>query len=169
MNIGKMTLILALALGAVSVAQAQEVPEASPEAPLSYDAYYGFARQVDAGEHEIGLERFRERMAEEGTVILDLRGPGDYARGHIRGAVHLGPDVTEEKLAERIPSKDTVVLTYCNNSLMPTRSIALTAITLPQLLVHGYENVYMLAPVWRGENGEMRDPDEVLEGMMEGE
>ncbi|MGY6634534.1 MAG: rhodanese-like domain-containing protein [Alkalilacustris sp.] len=49
-------------------------------------------------------------------VILDNRREGDYAAGHIEGAVRLidtdmtGPDV----LAAHVPTTDTPVLFYCN-------------------------------------------------------
>jgi rhodanese-related sulfurtransferase len=48
-------------------------------------------------------------------VILDNRKEDDYAAGHIEGAVRLiDTDVNAESLAQRIKSKDTPVLFYCN-------------------------------------------------------
>lgn len=54
--------------------------------------------------------------AEADLVILDNRREGDYAAGHIEGAVRLiDTDITgPEVLAAHVPSVDTPVLFYCN-------------------------------------------------------
>jgi hypothetical protein len=56
----------------------------------------------------------------------------------------MGADVTAEALDALVPSKDTVVLVYCTNSLMQTRMVSLTDVVVPQIYALGYENVYML-------------------------
>lgn len=52
----------------------------------------------------------------DNLVILDNRSVADYDAGHIEGAVRLiDTDITSEAvLAERVKSKDTPVLFYCN-------------------------------------------------------
>jgi len=48
-------------------------------------------------------------------VIIDNRKEEDYASGHIEGAVRLiDTDVNAESLSQRIRTKDTPVLFYCN-------------------------------------------------------
>lgn len=52
----------------------------------------------------------------DNLVILDNRSVADYDAGHIEGAVRLIDTdiVSEAVLAERVKSKDTPVLFYCN-------------------------------------------------------
>lgn len=53
------------------------------------------------------------RLQEEGRVtVIDVRGRGDYARGHVRGARHIPLSELARKL-ERL-SKDQPIVTYCN-------------------------------------------------------
>lgn len=139
---------IALLFGAFAAWAGEENPPAAAPAPLSHDAFFSFAEQIDWPIHEIGLAQFLERMEMENTVILDLRRREDYEQGHIRGAIHLGADITASELEKRIPSKDTTVLLYCSYSLMPVRMIALSHLSLPQLLLHGYKNSYILGPIW---------------------
>lgn len=45
-------------------------------------------------------------------VLVDVRGRGAWAEGHIRGAVHIPhPDLTDENLAEY--PKETLFVVYC--------------------------------------------------------
>jgi hypothetical protein len=84
------------------------------------------------------------------TVVLDLRSREVYDREHVEGAVHFGSDISKENLEKMIPSKDTTILLYCSNSLMPTRMLALTNVSLPQFILQGYKNTYKLGPIWEG-------------------
>jgi rhodanese-related sulfurtransferase len=93
-------------LTALGLALAAAVPASAADAPQSIDG----ATTVDAN----GVIDLIGGEAD--LVILDNRREGDYAAGHIEGAVRLidtditGPDV----LAEHVPSLDTPVLFYCN-------------------------------------------------------
>lgn len=117
--------------------------------PLSFESYHNSALEIDIEHHEVTLDKFKKLMKKDNTVILDLRSKESYDQRHIKGAKHLGSDFTAEKLAELIPNKDTNVLLYCNNSLMAVRMIALTHVSGPQLISHGYKNTYMLGNAWQ--------------------
>lgn len=117
--------------------------------PVEYRAYHEKALTINAAAHTVSLEKFLELREKPGTVVLDLRDREAYDRGHIRGAVHLGADVAEEKLATLVPDKNAIVLVYCSNSLLPIRMISLTGVSLPQFIALGYEDIYMLDAIWR--------------------
>jgi hypothetical protein len=117
---------------------------------LGYTEYNRQAEKIDEKAHTVDLDRFLELRAKKGTVVLDLRSPQEYAQSHIEGAIPFGADISKEKLEKAIPSKRTTVLLYCANSLMPTRMIALTNVSLPQFILQGYKNTYKLAPIWQG-------------------
>lgn len=121
---------------------------AQDTASVTYEDYHATAVQIRRQDHAIDLDRFLALRADADAVVIDLRDRADYDRAHIKGAVHLGADIHEDTLAAIIPSKDSIVLLYCSNSLTPSRRIALTDVSLPQFIVHGYKNVYTLNPVW---------------------
>ena len=58
---------------------------------------------------------FKERMAKEGTVILDVRTPEEFAAGHIPGAINL--DVQSPTFADDVASLDNAVpyAVYCRS------------------------------------------------------
>ncbi|MBQ2753282.1 MAG: rhodanese-like domain-containing protein [Firmicutes bacterium] len=63
---------------------------------------------------QITQDEAKERMDEEGVVILDVREQDEYDAGHIKGAVLLPVgEIEEESAKEVIGDKDKVVLVYC--------------------------------------------------------
>jgi phage shock protein E len=104
----------------------------------------------------VSERQFIRMAAEPGTVVLDARSAGMFARLHVKGAVNLSlPDITEEELARVIPSKDTRILIYCNNNFrnaqraFPTKvaPASLNVHTFNVLFAYGYKNVYELGPL----------------------
>ena len=74
----------------------------------------------------------------------------------MRGAKNLSlPDITEQELAQIIPSKSTRILIYCNNNFtnvpgaFPAKNLAasLNVYTMNVLFAYGYTNVYELGPL----------------------
>lgn len=81
-------------------------------------------------------------MAEPDLVILDNRREGDFAAGHIEGAVRLlDSDITgPEVLAAHVPALTHPVLFYCNGTACGR---AAEAVSLA--VSWGYENVHYYA------------------------
>ncbi len=127
---------------------------------VPYDEFHRFAAEFDAKSRTVDLARFMELRAKPGTVVADVRSRTEYDLERIQGAAFLGPDITEENLAAVAPSKDTVILIYCTNSLHPTRMISLTDVTLPQIAYLGWTNVYKLDAIWM--TGGDKKPGDVL-------
>src|SRR5690606_37225573 len=44
------------------------------------------APAADQADPDLGVDVFAERVAEEGTVVLDVRTPAEFAQGHLPGA-----------------------------------------------------------------------------------
>lgn len=62
---------------------------------------------------EEGLKMLSET---EGAVLLDVRRDDEYSSGHIPGAVLLTNEtMTEEKVLQILPSKETPVFVYCRS------------------------------------------------------
>ena len=84
----------------------------------------------------IDQEEAKEMMDTQDVIILDVREQYEFDAGHIKGAVPLpSTGINEETAAAVIPSKDSVVLVYCQTGI---RSL-FAAATLAEL---GYTNVY---------------------------
>lgn len=123
--------------------------------------FLGFAKTTMAlhqthEERRISEAEFIKRAAEKGAIVLDARSVSKFKLLHIKGAKNLPlPDFTEEDLKNVIPSKETMVLIYCNNNFkdqpvaFPTKTAkaALNVHTFTVLWNYGYKNVYELAPL----------------------
>ena len=54
-------------------------------------------------------------QSSEDYVILDVRTPGEYAEGHIEGAVNLPNEEIVDKEIPLLPEKDQLILVYCRS------------------------------------------------------
>lgn len=115
---------------------------------LTGDDYKNTVLKFDYSKHQVSLKDMDKYWDKKNVYILDLRSPEQYKSGHIKGALHLGADILEDKLRKLVPDKKATIIVYCNNSLFPTRMISLTDSCLPQFSALGYENVFSLAPIW---------------------
>lgn len=55
----------------------------------------------------------RQQQADTGLVVLDVRSPGEFAAGHVPGAINIPHDRIGERLAEVPRDKDVVL--YCQS------------------------------------------------------
>lgn len=115
---------------------------------LTSDDYKNTVVKFDYRKHQVSLKDMDKYWDKKNVYILDLRSSEQYKSGHIKGALHLGADILEDKLLKLVPDKKATIIVYCNNSLFPTRMLALTDTCLPQFSALGYENVFSLAPIW---------------------
>jgi hypothetical protein len=116
--------------------------------PLTFTDYQKSVQRVDISKHKMTLETFKTSIKKKDTYLLDLREKDRYEQGRIKGALHIGPDVTAEKLAKLVPDKNATIVVYCDNTLIPTRKISLTFAILPQILALGYPNTFVLEEVY---------------------
>ncbi|HYL84642.1 MAG TPA: rhodanese-like domain-containing protein [Candidatus Angelobacter sp.] len=85
-------------------------------------------RRIDAG------EKF---------LLVDTREDGEWANGHIAGAVHMGRGVIERDIEQKVPDAGTKLILYCGGGF---RS-ALVAESLQKM---GYANVESMDGGWKG-------------------
>jgi rhodanese-related sulfurtransferase len=104
----------------------------------------------------ISTEELLERIERgAGIVLVDALAPMVYAHSHLPGAINIPPsDVRPERLARRIPDRDTEIVVYCANENCDD-SIA----TGERLQALGYTNVRHYA----GGKDEWRDRGFALE------
>ncbi|HSI09230.1 MAG TPA: rhodanese-like domain-containing protein [Rariglobus sp.] len=125
---------------------------------IDYTAYRQAVQRVEPIREKRRLTEaeFQAKMREPGVVLFDARSGPMFARLHIEGAVNLTfPDFTEERLAKIIPTKDTLVLIYCNNNFLGSpvamaskiAPASLNVSTYVTLNSYGYTNIYELGPL----------------------
>lgn len=83
-----------------------------------------------------------KRAAGEAFVLVDVREDGEFAAGHIPGAIHIGKGVIERDIEAKAPDPTTPLVLYCGGGF---RS-ALAADALQKM---GYTNVISMDGGWR--------------------
>jgi rhodanese-related sulfurtransferase len=83
-----------------------------------------------------------KRAAGEAFVLVDVREDGEFAAGHIPGAIHIGKGVIERDIEAKVPDPTTPLVLYCGGGF---RS-ALAADALQKM---GYTNVVSMDGGWR--------------------
>jgi rhodanese-related sulfurtransferase len=63
---------------------------------------------------QISVEDVNQSVLDEKQVVLlDVRTPGEYERGHIKNSINVPVDDLEIKIGEAIPDKSKTVYAYC--------------------------------------------------------
>jgi rhodanese-related sulfurtransferase len=88
------------------------------------------------------LERLKKG---EPLTLVDVREDGEWAKGRIKGARHLGKGVIERDIEAAIPDKAAEIILYCGGGF---RSV-LSADNLQKM---GYQNVVSMDGGWRAWN-----------------
>jgi len=105
-----------------------------------------FIKIVDDALTRVGEISPEETLAKiergDDFLLIDTREDGEWSRGHITGAVHIGKGVIERDIEKAAPDLDRELVLYCGGGY---RS-ALAADTLQKM---GYTNVKSLAGGWR--------------------
>jgi rhodanese-related sulfurtransferase len=85
----------------------------------------------------VSLDDLREKIEQgEEFVLVDALSLISYAASHLPGAVHIPPDLVDDRAPRRIPDLDTEIVVYCSNPDCES-SVAVAA----RLLELGYTNV----------------------------
>ncbi|MBI3969377.1 MAG: sulfurtransferase [Chloroflexi bacterium] len=72
-----------------------------------------------------------------GVAIVDVRGSGDYALGHVAGSSWIPRGRLELRVGEVVPDRSTPVVTVCDSGIRSTLAAG-------TLRAHGYEDVAVL-------------------------
>lgn len=135
--------------------------------------------KINRADKLIDFNTFIKMSKESQTIILDTRSKERFDKMHIKGAIHLNfSDFTQENLANKIPSRATNVLIYCNNNFkqepifknnfltksvsfestkiqttsLIDQTLALNIPTYINLFGYGYKNVYELSELINSQN-----------------
>jgi rhodanese-related sulfurtransferase len=75
--------------------------------------------------------------------LVDVREDGEWAKGHLPGALHLGKGVIERDIEERIPDTSAEIVLYCGGGFR-------SALAADNLQKMGYTNVLSMDGGFRG-------------------
>ncbi len=62
-----------------------------------------------------------EALAQEGMVILDVRSTGEYASGHVEGAINLPVDELD-RISTILPDKERQIIVHCAAGVRSARA-----------------------------------------------
>ena len=79
----------------------------------------------------------------EKFLLVDVREDGEWANGHIPGAVHFSKGVIERDIEARVPDPATPLILYCGGGYR-------SALAADNLQKMGYTNVLSMDGGWRG-------------------
>jgi rhodanese-related sulfurtransferase len=96
--------------------------------------------------YDITLNEIRERVRNGEAVIIDARGPADFARGHIRGAINMPAGQKEAYLWQLSQSvaPDQFIIIYCNGPYCDSGDMV-----YEYLASQGYTNMRVFKPGWQ--------------------
>jgi rhodanese-related sulfurtransferase len=114
---------------------------------MAHDHSEGFLNLVRDAKTRVREEGYRETKkrldAGEKFILVDTREDSEWARGHLRGAIHLSRGIIERDIEKTVPDKNAQIVLYCGGGY---RS-ALAADNLQKI---GYRNVISMDGGWRG-------------------
>jgi rhodanese-related sulfurtransferase len=93
---------------------------------------------------ETNVQDVRRRLdAGEKMVLVDVREEGEWAKGHLPNAVHLGKGIIERDIEQRFPDSRTKLVLYCGGGFR-------SALAADNLQKMGYTNVESMDGGWKG-------------------
>ena len=76
---------------------------------------------------------------EAGALLIDVRSPGEFASGHIKGAINIPLGVLSDRIGELGPTQTELVL-YCQSGMRSGRAVKF-------LKGKGFEKTHNLGPM----------------------
>jgi rhodanese-related sulfurtransferase len=88
---------------------------------------------------EISVVETRKKLDEAKALhFVDVREDHEWAKGHAKGAIHLGRGVLERDIEKTIPDLNAEIILYCGGGYR-------SALAADMLEKMGYKNVFSMA------------------------
>ena len=93
---------------------------------------------------ETNVQEVKKRLdAGEIFTLIDVREEGEWAKGHLPGAVHMCKGIIERDIENAVPGKATLIVLYCGGGFR-------SALAADNLQKMGYINAISMDGGWRG-------------------
>ena len=106
-----------------------------------------FLRLVDDAKariRETNVQEVKKRLDNQETfTLIDVREEGEWAKGHLPGAIHLCKGIIERDIENAVPEKAAPIVLYCGGGFR-------SALVADNLQKMGYTNVISMDGGWRG-------------------
>ncbi len=106
----------------------------------------GFLKLVDDAKsriRQIDVEGYKKMVASgEDHLLVDTREESEWAKGHMRGAVHMSKGVIERDIETKVPDKSKRLVLYCGGGFR-------SALVADNLQKMGYTGAISLDGGWR--------------------
>jgi rhodanese-related sulfurtransferase len=92
---------------------------------------------------EVSVAKAKAKIDSDASlIVLDVREPDEFKKGHIPKAINIPRGMLEFKIAKEIPNKDAHILAYCKTG-------GRSCLACSTLLTMGYKNVESIAGGWQ--------------------
>lgn len=106
---------------------------------------FGFNSQIS----EVDAEDLKKALDEKSEgIVIDVRTPGEYGRGNIKGSINLPVDEVAAKIEKILPDKDKAIYVYCLSGSRSTQAVEI-------MMKLGYKNVFSVKSgllAWRAKH-----------------
>ncbi len=100
---------------------------------------------IDAIKKLLGIKTINyAELVKEGAIILDVRTPGEFSTGHIKGSINISVDKLTHNL-NKLKAKNKPIITCCASGMR-------SASAKSMLQSNGYTNVHNGGPWFRLES-----------------
>ena len=131
MLVAMVSVLFALSMVGTTLAQDKAPAGPPPVVKEMVAKAKGSVQKVSAADVKAAIDN------KEKTILLDVRDPGEYAAGHLPGAVNISRGTLEFNVFSKIPDQNAKIYVYCKTAGRST----LATKTLGDL---GYKNAVLM-------------------------
>ena len=85
---------------------------------------------------DINMEQM-ETLIKQGTIVIDVRSPQEFAEGHIPGAICIPEYNIQREIRNKVPNINSLIIVYCDSGVRSKNA-------QKRLQKMGYKQVYNL-------------------------
>jgi len=105
--------------------------------------FLALVNDAKARVQQIDIEGYKKMVASgEPHTLVDTREESEWAKGHVRGAVHMSKGVIERDIEVKAPDKEATLVLYCGGGFR-------SALVADNLQKMGYKRAISLDGGWR--------------------
>lgn len=101
-------------------------------------AFLKLVQDAKSRVREVTVDQVKAKLDRgERFALVDVREDNEWAKDHVRGAMHLGKGILERDAEQRLPDKNAEIVLYCGGGFR-------SALAADNLQKMGYTNVFSM-------------------------